>query len=601
MSIYLHFFDRELAGSVQWAFNPSLLVRVVTTLIYATDKTLYYGLSLLYETCTANNELFDIVRIGGDARIIVPVSNHPTIGEFLESRLILYKHDSSRYPVYFDPSEKERYASIDFPILYKPSSTTDALRKSFELLAKDKANVIGGNNYNPHVNGELVFAGISRGIESLGGRAITYPAFREYLPDASLNDQYFIRRTISEEYTKHYLESLNADIVTGVDRFIYYDYLAKTFPINDFYILEFISKSLCNNIYRVDQFELTKMLISLRPENVHNTFVQTLKKFIEALYQYVKLKWSVTSNVACRYKIIELLRTIEFGTNHNLEKISDIEIFKNLNLGVTHLERVMAQLSAKDALFRIALKFAEDLVSGTTKKILLCTATDLETETFYDVVNGRGFVPKIVPGKELAFHYIGTVRSAEIFLVQTQMGSGGSGGSGLTTLDAIDELEPDVIVAVGICFGANSEKQNIGDILISRQVQCYELQRVGDDKIIPRGDKMPASPLLISRFDAEKVNWKHSKVHTGLILSGDKLVDNSKFKKKLLKQEPEAIGGEMEGAGILAASYRRKVDWVIVKGICDWGEAKDSKDQALAAHNAVSYCWQIIESGLVSC
>jgi len=120
--------------------------------------------------------------------------------------------------------------------------------------------------------------------------------------------------------------------------------------------------------------------------------------------------------------------------------------------------------------------------------------------------------------------------------------------------DSIDALHPDSVVMVGIAFGTNSQKQAIGDVLVSRQLMSYEFQRVGTDKdsgrqkLIPRGDRAHASVRLVDRFTSGTQDWEGQQVHIGLILSGEKLVDNLDFLKQLLQFEPEALGGDMEGA-----------------------------------------------------
>jgi tetratricopeptide (TPR) repeat protein len=152
---------------------------------------------------------------------------------------------------------------------------------------------------------------------------------------------------------------------------------------------------------------------------------------------------------------------------------------------------------------------------------------------------------------------------------------------------------------VGIAFGINEQKQSIGDVLVSEGLRLYDLQRVGTDqdgnlKIVPRGDRPHASPSLINRLQVAKASWDESKakVRFGLILSGEKLVDNIDFRGQLLKFEPEAIGGEMEGAGLYVACQNSKVDWILVKAICDWADGQKAKDkdarQQLAAHNAAT-------------
>ncbi len=84
-------------------------------------------------------------------------------------------------------------------------------------------------------------------------------------------------------------------------------------------------------------------------------------------------------------------------------------------------------------------------------------------------------------------------------------------------------------------------------------------------------------------------------MHFGTILSGEKLVDNPEFRAELLEMRPEAIGGEMEGAGLCAAAANHKVEWILVKAICDWGDGtKDKKYQKMAAEHAVSFVEHVL-------
>jgi hypothetical protein len=45
---------------------------------------------------------------------------------------------------------------------------------------------------------------------------------------------------------------------------------------------------------------------------------------------------------------------------------------------------------------------------------------------------------------------------------------------------------------------------------------------------------------------------------------------------------------EMEGAGLYVASSEHKVDWIVVKSICDWGEGKKSKNKTARQKKAAS-------------
>ena len=62
---------------------------------------------------------------------------------------------------------------------------------------------------------------------------------------------------------------------------------------------------------------------------------------------------------------------------------------------------------------------------------------------------------------------------------------------------------------------------------------------------------------------------------------------------------PEAIGGEMEGAGVYAAAG--KTDWILVKAICDWADGTKHVDkearQKAAATNAAELVVEAIGQG----
>ena len=148
-----------------------------------------------------------------------------------------------------------------------------------------------------------------------------------------------------------------------------------------------------------------------------------------------------------------------------------------------------------------------------------------------------------------------------------------------------------------IAFGINEEKQAIGDILVTEQLRLYDLQRMGTQEeeqpnIILRGDKTHASPWLINLFKSTDLRWDGAKVRFGVVLTGEKLVDNVDFRNQLQSFEPEAIGGEMEGAGLYVACQDRKVDWILVKAICDWADGHKAQDkdarQETAAQNAAT-------------
>jgi nucleoside phosphorylase len=227
--------------------------------------------------------------------------------------------------------------------------------------------------------------------------------------------------------------------------------------------------------------------------------------------------------------------------------------------------------------------------------ILIITVNKHETAAVFDgfkAAIGSDAIPYTCDGR--VYRKLGQINGASIFHALTEMGSGGVGGTQQSVDIAIRALKPKSVIAVGIAFGIDSKSQGIGDILVARQLQLYEPQRIGDGKVIARGDKPHATPRLVNAFEGvAQVSWNGAPVRVGLMLSGEKLVDNIDFRESLREIAPEAIGGEMEGAGLYVSSQEHGVHWIVVKAICDWADGKKrhkkTERQKTAATNAVSF------------
>ena len=260
-------------------------------------------------------------------------------------------------------------------------------------------------------------------------------------------------------------------------------------------------------------------------------------------------------------------------------------------------------IQAQLAMVNIDAYYKENNPTDSKADILLVTAAEVEAKAILS------FFPKpeLSHIGDQTYYDFGMIGGARTFMVQSEIGAGGQSGAILTIQEGIAALHPSAVIMVGIAFGVNEEKQHIGDILISRQIMDYDLQRMGTDTnsklvVIPRGDRPSASPRMLSRFRAAANYWETPpKVRFGLVLSGAKLVDNQDFRDQLLKFEAEAIGGEMEGGGLYAAAQRKKVDWILVKAVCDWGDGYKKQDESQrqkeAAENAARFTKYVIEKG----
>jgi len=85
------------------------------------------------------------------------------------------------------------------------------------------------------------------------------------------------------------------------------------------------------------------------------------------------------------------------------------------------------------------------------------------------------------------------------------------------------------------------------------------------------------------------------------MLSGEKLIDNVDYRDRLRSLGDQIEGGEMEGAGLYSAAAERKVEWIIVKAICDWADGNKRRNktrrQTIAAEQAVGFVLHALQQG----
>jgi len=232
-------------------------------------------------------------------------------------------------------------------------------------------------------------------------------------------------------------------------------------------------------------------------------------------------------------------------------------------------------------------------------RLLLCTATDTEDDVLEGAIHRLGYGLSAKKGEKGVYTGIGEIGSSDVYWVRSGMGSGGENGSALTVLDAIDDINPVHVISVGIAFGIDHNVQSLGDVLVATQVIPYEHGKLKPDTFIPRGTPVGSDAHLIQAARIIRRQIDGFDMHYGPVLSGDKLVNRGAFKEYLIKHHPRAIGGEMEGAGISSATSRRRRGFLLVKGICDWGEDKTDSHQEIAAENAIKTVVTMLGSDLI--
>lgn len=191
--------------------------------------------------------------------------------------------------------------------------------------------------------------------------------------------------------------------------------------------------------------------------------------------------------------------------------------------------------------------------------------------------------------------YLGIIGDYKCAVVMCSMGTAGRDGSILTATEALQTFQPKAgVVMPGIAFGRDEHKQTLGDVVVGSVIINYENVRKGSTHDINRAYKVEPSQKFINHLKQIEAlrSWSgknEAKLVIKPMLSGEKLVDDPDFKAELFNAHPEASAGEMEGYGIYSAAQNFGVEWIVIKGICDWGDGQKTKEaQPLAAYNSVS-------------
>ena len=171
-------------------------------------------------------------------------------------------------------------------------------------------------------------------------------------------------------------------------------------------------------------------------------------------------------------------------------------------------------------------------------------------------------------------------------------------------LEKVQSIE--YVVAVGVCFGMDCIKQNLGDVIVSSIICDFTNKREGTDDSSSyfRGAQPSAGSKIIRKFRPRNeilLPLQGIKIYCGPVISIPSLINNPVIKEELKSSRPDALAGEMEGAGITTAigyTDSKKAEAIVIKGIGDWGDGnkEGSKEwKPYAARAAAYYVKTVLE------
>lgn len=222
---------------------------------------------------------------------------------------------------------------------------------------------------------------------------------------------------------------------------------------------------------------------------------------------------------------------------------------------------------------------------------------------------------KQVGDREYWFAKIGSEESTmniAITVTDTQ----GNDNARTVTGNLIEWLNPKIVMLIGIAAGVK-DKVSRGDIVVSNAVYFYEPAKLTQNRKQPRPRVASASDSLLRHFRtfsdrAPYSGWHeafhiaegklkseglsnpseyiHPTPHIGLIASGEKIFADSGLKEMQRVEHGDICAGETEGWGFAQAAEEAQKDWIVIRGISDFGdpETKEGIDKDRYHHSAAN-------------
>ena len=212
---------------------------------------------------------------------------------------------------------------------------------------------------------------------------------------------------------------------------------------------------------------------------------------------------------------------------------------------------------------------------------------------------------------------LGTFAEHKVAVIQTSKG-----------VDCQHELMPalhylpNVQLVIGLGFAyARRSKCNLGDVIVSTYVDGVGNCRIEDGRLNfdeGRARYTAVSTVTANVFTRGISTWRsfkcstdrESKVHCGVLISSPMLLNDQRALDEYLRNNKRFIGGEMEGQELAHAQLhlkekeKRQLDFIVIKGVADFGDGtKEKAWQLTASLAAASYaeCKLLETAGSVYC
>ncbi len=137
----------------------------------------------------------------------------------------------------------------------------------------------------------------------------------------------------------------------------------------------------------------------------------------------------------------------------------------------------------------------------------------------------------------------------------------------------INEFHPDVIISSG-CAGGNGDDINVQDIVVSSELCYHDVycgKAIDDTTVYGQVQGLPAryqaDPELLRKAICLQIS--NTKLHPGLIVTGDWFVDSKDKMREIIGHFPEAKAVDMESCAIAQTCYINNVKFISFRVVSD--------------------------------
>lgn len=216
---------------------------------------------------------------------------------------------------------------------------------------------------------------------------------------------------------------------------------------------------------------------------------------------------------------------------------------------------------------------------------LILVAVSTESRALLAELRAQGIEPA---DDKLGSRYVDTFplqgRERKWRVVTAQAVEKGPHAAHALVQDLVREVQPEVVLLVGMCGGFSERDARENTVFVARQVFDYEPARIrgGQAALSPTAYRSSATITdIVNRLIARDIFPDVDLVASKDYASGEKLLDDmdAPLRKQLMALSGNLVGFEMEGHGVLHALWELQRDGKalqasMIKGVSDFGDGQ---------------------------